>query len=167
MSRTGTQAIEAKRRRQWITLATLTITAIALIGIRMLGESPAPVTASNGFTETVRVAAASSDTVQHIDVTWPVQLQRDLFAWETVFDLAPAEAQVQPPVETGPDPAAIRLEATRSLKVTGIIMSEPAKALINGKLRLQGQTVDGFIIMRIDPRRVVVQKSGVEVAIEL
>lgn len=163
--------MEAKRRRQWIVLAALVLVAVVLGAVRMVQQIPSRATASN-----TPVAANESESATElpsvptaVDVTWPRELKRDLFAWEAVFEVEqPQEEEpvAEAPVER-PDPAAVRRDAEREVALQAIIFGEEPIAMINGEVTKVGQTVAGFRVVRIEARRIVLEKENIEISLEL
>lgn len=168
----GTRAMQAKRRKQWMLLAVLAVVAVAIGAVRFAQSVPSPATASpnTASTPTATSDRDPADASLAFEVTWPVELERDLFAWERVFpaveppETEPIEAEA---VEQTPDAAAVRAEAERTVKLQAIIFGEEPIAMINGQVWRQGQTIEGFHITRIESRRLVLRKHGVEVVLEL
>jgi hypothetical protein len=64
--------------------------------------------------------------------------------------------------------AAVQTEAA-GLKLSTVMVSTPANSLavINGEPLKVGQRISGFTVVRIEPKRVVVNKAGVPVVLEL
>lgn len=171
----GTRAMQARQRRQWIVFGVLSAIAV-VIGITQLIEtSPSSATAAPDLGQAsggAQQAASEATALRPVEVTWPVEVRRDLFAWENVFEpVSEAEAEpevVEPePIETGPDPAAIRAEAAKVVRLQAIIYGEEPIAMINGEVHRAGDRVGDFVLARIGPRKIFVVKDTVEVSIEL
>ena len=103
--------------------------------------------------------AAAGDPVQpqsewepRQTITWPMGLSRDPFVGQAVvLD----------------DSDNIQREIKRRLHLGGILYSSSPQALINGVPCKIGDLVEGFKIESIDRQKVVLEKDGVRVELEL
>jgi len=55
----------------------------------------------------------------------------------------------------------LRLEAVQ-LRLQSIMMGVPPKALINGQLVMEGSVVASFRVLKIEPRRIIVEREGIK-----
>jgi len=157
------QASDAKRRRHLTILGALTIIVLALMAVRVVRRL-ASASANTGDLQTIRSPGGKLpvDTDRlppSVAVTWPCQVRRDLFAWESVF--------TQPSGKPALDSNEATREAAKSLHLQAIILGQHPKVIMNGRLWEAGETVDGFLIQRIENRRIVVEKNNVEIEIPL
>lgn len=56
-------------------------------------------------------------------------------------------------------------ERAQDLRLQSIVMSTPRKALINDQLVSEDDSVEGFRIVRIEPRRIIVEREGIKLEI--
>lgn len=172
----GTRAMEARRRRQWMALAVLMVVAVGIGAARLAQLVPARASADADDTaarpeQMDATEDRAAPELAPTEATWPVELERDLFAWDRVFP-PPADA----PAEEAPtvvaeapaiDPAELQREAQRVVRVQAIVLGDDPIAMINGEVWRPGQVVEGFRIVRLRDRRIVLEKEGVEVILEL
>lgn len=160
--KTGLRVMEIRRRRQWATLAVLAAAAVVLAIIRLPPRYSIVATASalpnpdHAGHRADQSRPSGQPTAEPLLVAWPMELQRDLFEWE----------DLPGPASSMPVDALLR-EAQKSLTLQAILLSETPQAVINGRVWRCGQTVEGFRIVRIEPRRILVEKQQTEVEIEL
>jgi hypothetical protein len=57
--------------------------------------------------------------------------------------------------------------AAESLKLQSTIMGATPGAMVNGAFVREGGTVAGFRVLRIEPRRLVIEREGVKLAVEM
>lgn len=174
----GRRVIQVRQRRQKLVLAALVTVAAVIAVMRLLGSVPDEVTAVADR----RAADAAQDQPRgpaaapapRIEVTWPVELARDLFAWESVLgplktgvaeDEPHADAQPPADVDTPelprPDAEAIARQARATVRLEAILFESPPRALINGRLWREGEKIGPFRLQRIESEAVVVEKHGV------
>ncbi len=55
----------------------------------------------------------------------------------------------------------------QTLELQTTVMEDPPRAMINGELVQEGDVVDGFTILKIQPRKVIVQQNGAAVEIDM
>jgi hypothetical protein len=163
--RTGAeQKRAAARNRISALIATLAIAAV-LWGRLIFGIDPS-ISKANVVTAD-QTASATGTTENNAPVQQETiklarvnDLSRDLFAFDTeLYERKPQKAvveKVEPKIEqkADPGPVSLVLEAT-------ILGSQP-RAVINGQTFRIGQSVDGFVILVIGKRHVVVEKDGAQ-----
>jgi len=89
----------------------------------------------------------------------------DLTAHLPVEQIADVTTTPQVVVEQGPDPAAVRKEAFRNLRLQASVVSRQPTAFVNDEWRRVGDVVEGFEITHIGARSITVVRG--EVAIEI
>ena len=57
--------------------------------------------------------------------------------------------------------------AANELALQAIYYGESSPACINGQFLRRGQEIAGFVVERVEPTRVVLRRSGIEVALNL
>jgi hypothetical protein len=55
--------------------------------------------------------------------------------------------------------------AAESLKLDSTIMGATPGALVNGQLVREGSIVDGFRVLRIEPRQLIIEREGIKLAV--
>ena len=174
----GRRVIEVRQKRQRLVLAGLVTVAAVIAAMRLLGSAPDEVTAvadrmaADATQGQPRGSAAAPGPT--IEVTWPVELARDLFDWESVIGplqtgVAEDELQAdeQPPADVyapelpRPDAAAVARQARATVRLEAILFESPPRALINGRLWREGEKIGPFRLHRIESEAVVVEKHGV------
>ncbi len=184
----GKEAMQAKQRRQYYTLAGLLVVAGVLAVVRLLGDGPGTATAIESSSSIERQEGVDRSTddregepgleaLARFEVTWPVEVQSDPFSLKRAFESidedvgkepeGPEDKEEEPEEASLPDAAAIEREAQRSLRLGGILFDRPPRALINGRLWRQGDEIDGFRLKRIASDRIVVEKEDVEVKLKI
>ncbi len=184
----GRQAMQARQRRQYYTLAGLLVVAGVLAVVRLIGDGPGTATAiessasierQNGADQTMndRGRERGLEALARFEVTWPVEMHSDPFSLKRTFDSIdddvgkepekPEDRKEEPEEASVPDAAAIEREAGRSLRLEGILFDRPPRALINGRLWRQGDEIDGFRIRHIASDRIVVEKEDVQVTLKI
>lgn len=100
------------------------------------------------------------------------RLTRDLFALDAERYVKVAEATAAP-AKSDPDRAdeeraaeAVH-EAARRLSLQSIVQGSRPRAMVNGQLLAVGQKIEGFVLVRIDQRHVLMRKDGVEVPLSM
>jgi hypothetical protein len=104
-----------------------------------------------------------------VEVDWPADLPRDLFAFDasryrrTLTDDTVAEEEKSPRALTDKD---IKIEAlrrrARDLTLQSVITGSDPRAMINGRLMQVGQSVDGFELLEIHERSVILRMQDVK-----
>jgi hypothetical protein len=167
-SSTGdTRATNGASRGRVVMLGILTSIAVLLAIFRLRpgaahsDQGPASSSAMGvPDSESNHSTAGESDTTPvPIEVTWPIELRRDLFA-------GAEEPQPPRPAPTV-DVAAIRRDAAKNLKLVALIQGTPPRAVINGEPATEGDLLQGFRVLRITRDGVVVMKQGVTVELKL
>ncbi|MEX2673752.1 MAG: hypothetical protein WD294_16750 [Phycisphaeraceae bacterium] len=170
----GMRAMQRKQRRQWAVLTMLLAAALVIGVVRLVHQGPEEVTAST-TDETVDASSAGSvsEPVVPVEINWPVEVRRDLFAWESVFpedEPTPEPEPVKAPPEPTapmPDVASVTRAATQNVRLHAIIHGDDPIAMINNEVWREGQQVNGFRIVRIASRHIVISKDGIQITLEL
>lgn len=185
----GTKAMVTQRRRKMALLGILAVLCAIAVLVQFQPRAKSAFDASVGD-EGFDSAAPSHEpaTPQRVSVAWPTALRRDVFAWDAALakptpppkeEPLVAIAIVEPPPAATPEPQAapaptpkptpemIRAQALERLQFTGVIVGREARAVINGRLCRAGQEVEGFVIRRIEPRRLVLERAGVTIVLGL
>jgi len=157
-----------KHKRQFFVLGVL-VSIIAFMVVARVTRVPEAAQAKTLPSQTTpdgSQAPSKPDAVESnpvpFAVTWPVKIRRDIFAER--------QAGIAPPVvapSTAPSADSVRSEAKRELSLHAIVVGEPSRVIINGQPLVQGQTIAGFRIVRIDARKILVEKHGVTVEMGL
>jgi hypothetical protein len=113
-----------------------------------------------------------------VNVDLPVELTRDVFALDA-RDYArvpqPPGAEISSPApgksvdESADETARIKAvnDAAATLQLRTTVLGNTPRATIGNLTVREGQTIKGFLIKKILPRQVVVEKDGVEVLLEM
>jgi hypothetical protein len=124
---------------------------------------PAPTQGSAG--------TGAASTVAPAVIAWPKMVARDPFQSSLVYPPAPkVDPKVDPtpvvvmPPTPAPDDVAALAKATIHLK--GTVLGDKPIAMMNGRVYRIGEYVEGFRVVQIEKRRVVVERDGAQVAIE-
>lgn len=91
-------------------------------------------------------------------VTWPIELRRDLFAWETVFASTRAAADRDD---------VIRRRVAEDILVQAIVFGDAPQAIVNGHVFRAGDSIGAYKVQRIERRYIVVERDGIEVQVDL
>ncbi|MBI1335680.1 MAG: hypothetical protein GC164_01810 [Phycisphaera sp.] len=119
---------------------------------------------------------AGSATVKRVvvDVTIPADPGRDLFAWDptrypkVLDNQAVAEAGKLGPQRTDEvREADMQAQAKKSLTLQSTVLGARPWALINGKVLLVGQEIEGFKLIEVLARGVIVEKESLRVQLEM
>lgn len=163
-----------KQKKQAIILGALML-VLAVMGVRHF--MPQPRTSSAAIkppAEAAGTAATKQIKLTPVQLTWPMTAKGNPFADNGVFPPKPDPKPVTPPkVEPMPKPEPtitaeqIRDQALKALKLQGMILGAVPRAVVNGKPVAAGEQVDGFVVVSIEARRIVVRKSGFDVELEL
>lgn len=160
----GTHAMNAKRRRQHVILGILVVGVILLVAVRFMQPTPGRVLGAAKDSGGSDIAESGTPPAR-IDVTWPVELRRDLFAGNEVAS-KPREITA-PGSDATLHSDAVRQEAKAKLHLHGIVSGDPSRAMINGRAFVQGESIDGFRLLSVEKRRVTVEKDGVTIELKL
>ena len=149
-----------RRRQKWL-LTLLTAIALGLAMIRLGPRFARETTADLVVEQDAPDAVMQCEAEVFLDSRreWPLELHRDLFRWEDLFE--------QPLAHDAPAPGDLEREAAEAIELQGVMLGKTPRALINGELRQEGDSVGGFRIRRIEARRVIVEKNGVAVQLAL
>ena len=125
------------------------------------GALSGPILPREADKPTVRVALAQD-------------LQRDLFAlprgaYEPIKDertQAPPEKSAPEPTDESQRRSAVR-QAAAELSLQSVVSGEQPRAVINGQMLAKGQRIDGFTVVQVAKRFVLIRKDGVTVRLNL
>jgi hypothetical protein len=152
-------AMNAKSRRQKVALIILVGIVILLVTIRSIRQIPKKAMGDDTVDQPNASPNSTARVFKPVKVTWPVGLSRDVFSDN--------EAPPPPQRIVTSNSGAITQEAAAKLELHGIILGNPSRAMINGHALSQGESIDGFYILSIETRRVVLKKQGVTVELKL
>jgi hypothetical protein len=162
MSTKGARAdASARRRSVWI-LTLLTAVAVVLAIIRIgprFSRGVPEVDAAIGSWGAERPGPCAMEVVRASRREWSPVVHRDPFRWEDVFQ--------QPIPPTSPALQELEREAREKIRLQAVMLGSVPRALINGELRREGDVVANFRILRIEQRRIIVEKNGVHVELTL
>jgi hypothetical protein len=169
----------------------LLLVVMLVLWIRMLSNGPASATAAfirrsvqsvEAITDNGKLTQAASSSSPVLD--WLAQprrpVERNLFAIHLEYyaranETAPATESPEDPEKSANEAADQDREkqillgnlqsqaATMKLQTT--VMGPVPTALVNGQLVKEGDSIDGFKVVRIDPRRMVIEQAGVTLEI--
>ena len=171
------KSLKADKRKLTVMLVLLGVAVVLWFRMTMT-QTPQAATASTTpittAAEAVVAAEAAALARPVIDVELTERLDRDLFAlnpalFTPINDGDSEEVEEKSgakPSDEMSRPLAIRTEAAELKLATTMLGSRP-RALINGQVLSVGDTVDGFKLLRILHRKVVVEKNGIRVLIEM
>ena len=127
---------------------------------RMVMASPpeAPATGADGEGAAAANTAPSRNTV-YVDL--PSDVSRDLFA--APADPAPAAPGTGKSVAERADDNPQAAPSAQGLVLQSTILGHPPRALINGRLLVPGDQINGFTLRRIVSREVILESHGIEV----
>lgn len=99
-------------------------------------------------------------------VLWPVELDRDFFmsSQAGMKDRSNEETLL---IRPAVDQTALSRSTIGSLHLQGIVSGQVSLAIINGVMVSVGDTVDGFRVLEIRDRHVVVERDGMRIQVEL
>jgi hypothetical protein len=114
------------------------------------------------------------DRVPRVEVDWPTKLPRDLFALDasryrrTATDDTRAVEDKSPQALTDKD---IKIEAlrrrARDLTLQSVITGSEPRAMINGRFMQIGQSVNGFELLEIHERSVILRMQDVKLRLSM
>jgi len=118
--------------------------------------------------EQVRPAPPASVPRVTVEVDWPPQLTRDPFGvdltdYPGTEDVTASESLVAP--RTADDPA--MQHDLASLRLQSTMLDNEPHAVINGTVYRVGDTLNGFVIRRIEHRCVVMTRDDVHVELKM
>lgn len=162
-------------------VAVLAVTGLLLWGRLILKEVPRTAAAVDELTlaqwEEMRSGGPSAARLKsaagRIHLTEPGPLSRNLFAldpsrYRRTADVANGEdGEKYAPGSTEEEVRAAVLSAAAGLEFTSVIEGEEPVVIINRKLLHPGDTVDGFTVLRLNARSVILEKQGVKVRLSL
>jgi hypothetical protein len=167
-------------RRKLLMMGALVAVALLLWGRLLLKQVPRVATAEP--TAQVAIPATAAEVVAVAQPKYPViqiafapPLGRDLFALDPQdYPAAPGVGSynvrsAKSPAQTADEPSgpAQVQQQSLNLRLASVVLGEPPRAVINDRLIQIGQEIDGFVLVAIEPRSVVVEKDNVQVRIRL
>lgn len=168
-------ALTAERKKIGVAMALLML-GLLLWGRLLLKDPPRTATADPA----ARAAAAASPAQINravgprpvVVVHLPKAVERDLFALdETRFE---KRANLPGPVAVAPkstpqpaDPNQQAQAAARGLTLQTTMLGDVPRAMINGQLLKVGESVQGFVLIQIQQRHVILQRDDVQVRLEM
>ena len=110
-----------------------------------------------------------------VKIDIPTRLPRDLFALDpTGYARVPNEQPDIRPPEKSPDKstddnqaASDFANAARGLVLQTTILGDQPRAMISGQVLRPGQTIKGFVLRKVLPRQVVLERDGVELKLKM
>lgn len=142
---------------------------LAAVLFRQFGGSSSPAATKAAALVPPAKSAAGAPTAARgaaLRLTVPDTLPRDLFNVAAVFPRGTATPT--PKAEDAPDlRATVVAEAQRSIVFQAILLGPEPKAMINGTLCRVGQVIKGFSVRKIEDRRVILEKQGIELVVPL
>jgi hypothetical protein len=144
----------------------LSLVLAAVLFRQFGGSSSAPAaTKAAALVPPAKLAAGAP-----LRLTIPDALPRDLFNVAAVFPREAATPTLSggPKAEDAPDlRATVVAEAQRSIVFQAILLGPEPKAMINGTLCRVGQVIKGFSVRKIEDRRIILEKQGIELVVPL
>ncbi|MEM9752793.1 MAG: general secretion pathway protein GspB [Planctomycetota bacterium] len=116
---------------------------------------------------------ANGDPPNTIRLAEPPPLERDLFGLDptryrrTSDSEEPASGEKLGPGATEDSVQAAVVSAARQLRLTSFIEAEEPVVMINNRPLRRGDTIDGFTVLAIQGRSVVLENQGVKVRLSL
>lgn len=168
--------ILADKKKSGAMLALLLV-GLLLWGRLLLKDVPKTATAVPGSTATHDADDALElvkDQAPRVEVDWPADLPRDLFVFDasryrrTVTDDTRDAAEKSPRVLTDKD---LQIEAlrrrARDLTLQSVITGSEPRAMINGRFMKIGQSVNGFELLEIHERSVILLMQDVKLRLSM
>lgn len=155
MKQTSAQEkLEAIHRRKLAVLCGFGALLLLLVIVRLRG-GPAPASAAleSASKEQAAEPAPAPLATAIEPAPWPSELGRDPFERETV--------------ERGTIAASIDSQSVDSLQLKSILFSKVSRVMINNRVLVEGDTIDGFLIRRINRRSVIVERDGASAQLDL
>ena len=119
-------------------------------------------------------AAAATQRAVLVKMDWPTQVTGDPFGVNGVYPPKPEpKPATGPKKDTTPKPPVeltaeqVTDEALKTVKLQGMILGAVPRAVVNGRPVAAGDEIDGYRVVSIADRRIIVEKHGFEVEIEL
>lgn len=151
---TAQQKLAAIHRRKIAVLSGFGALLVILIVARLRG-GPAPAAAAPQMPAVQQNAetpkAPLAKTPEQPD--WPTGLDRDPFERETPGQTSNASSQ--------------DAKALQSLELKSILYAKVSRVLINDRVLLEGDSIEGFVIRKINPRSVILERGGVTAQLDL
>lgn len=152
------RAASAVIRRRPAAWGSLAVIAIGVLLVRSISPFPIASGAADRFDG--REGSVPMKPPQAFDpASDSLEIRRDLFAWESVFD--------SPAPMPAADPSEAARAASQALRLQAVMLGDEPRAVVNGRVYRVGEAVGEFVIRRIERRGIVVQKDDVAVNIDL
>lgn len=104
-----------------------------------------------------------NDGIKMVYVDFPAGVRRDPFALNSARFIQYEDLAHNPKSDPDPDDDSLGNPSPLSgMALQSTILGQRPRAVINGRIVAAGQQVDGFMVRRILPREVVVERQGVE-----
>jgi len=156
---TGMVTMQSQRRRRQFMLVGVIVVALGLLAYRLAPRGAQANVAADTDQAQRSATSGAFDTFNgrnRVAVTWPVELQRDLF-----------RVDIAKPTLGGMHEDTIRAEAAKLVHPQMILQGRPARVMIDGRILEIGDVFAGFTIHAIENRSIVVEKEAVQVQIDL
>jgi hypothetical protein len=153
-------------------IAVLLTLGLLLWGRLLLRDVP-QVASANVPVPTLAAAQAPRASGGALRLAPPAPLDRDLFALDPSRYRRTAQSPQDDPSAkfaqglTEEQRQAAVLTAAAQLRLQSIIEGPEPQVILNGRRLLPGQDTDGFTLVRVEPRAVVLEKDGVRVRLGL
>ena len=155
-----TQSSASGERRRWIIVSSLLLVGVAAV-LRLMGGSPATVSGMpvvNGIPGFKPLAAGP---LSAFIVDWDVGLARDLFD-ASLFAPPPSTQPAAVVKPEGPTVQMLIADVRANLSLRATMIGPRPIAIINGQTHHIGDVVGGYRITRIEQRRIVVSRDGID-----
>lgn len=162
-----------------IVMGGLLVVGLLLWGRLLLKEVPQTASAGGAMTALAEpqndgLSEVLDSDREQVEVALPVTVKRDLFS----FDANPYRRPLVPQEEaTGPNPGpegadeASRLAAVKDaagrLRLESVMMGGSPHALINGVAVAPGEQIEGFTLLRVSDRNVLLKKNGFVIRLKM
>lgn len=170
---------ELSNPRKLAIIAVLLSAAMLLWGRLLLKQVPRTATAEPGAVEVVAVsepagspAEAAPLPVVYVDL--PEHLPRDLFSfgaegggWATKINSGPMQEKLVPKRSDEHLRSAAVRKAAEQLELQSVVTGEQPRAVINGRLFAPGDVCDGFTLIEVARRHVLLEQNGVIVRLSM
>ena len=106
-----------------------------------------------------------------VHVKWPAVLSRDPFTFDSGSYVGKPPKEPVAIIEDEPDPDQsddqVEQSARKNLVLQGTILGDDPRALVNGRIYTLGKKVDGYVIKKIEHRRIVIEMKGTEMVLQM
>jgi hypothetical protein len=173
--------LTADKKKLGLMLALVGVGLVLWARLLLQGAPEQAVAGTAGAAVSSQVLAAGEGQTGHVrrqtvEVDLPEGIQRDLFSFAVgSYRRTATEAEAEPLVENKspaqPTDETLQAQAVRqsalSLTLQTTILGENPRAVINGQVLRPGQSIQGFVLIRVMPRGVVLSRRGIEVTLEM